>query len=554
MTTPSHRRLRLSLLAAALLSAPIAHAQQAPDAGRTLQETTPRPLEVPRPAPRLDIAPAKEADLLPGGQSVTLSRITIRGNTLYTEAELLALLGDYSGKSFDLAGLQALARKITEHYRTQGYPFARTLIPVQKLEGGVLALQVIEGRYGRITAQGDKADAAQAFLAPLKPGEVIATAPLERATLILSDQPGIKISPILRPGQEVGTGDLVVEVASEPAFKGELGIDNHGNRYSGEYRARANGQWDSPFMLGDQIKAQALLSDEGLWQGSLGYSLPLGTSGLRGGLGYAHTYYELGKDFANLKAHGTADVMSLDLSYPILRSLTANLILGVGVQHKALEDRQDATNTRNDKRSDLLPITLQFDRRDGSGITYGSLAYTAGRLKLDAVLEAADIASGRNTRGRFDKWNLDLARLQTTPLSNLTLFGRLSAQWAGKNLDSSERFLLGGATGVRAYPLGEASGDEGWLAQLEARYRLGAAEPYLFYDAGAIRFNAKPDGITPAVTKNHRLISGAGLGLRIASGPWNLNATIAWRNQGGQPQSDSQDRHPRAWLAAGWRF
>jgi len=103
-------------------------------------------------------------------------------------------------------------------------------------------------------------------------------------------------------------------------------------------------------------------------------------------------------------------------------------------------------------------------------------------------------------------------------------------------------------------PQGEGPGDAGWLAQLEARYRLGTAEPYLFYDAGAIRINAKPEGITPPVTDNTRFLSGAGLGLRLASGPWNLDAAIAWRIQGGKPQSDSHDRHPRAWLAAGWRF
>ncbi|WP_210756766.1 ShlB/FhaC/HecB family hemolysin secretion/activation protein [Caldichromatium japonicum] len=462
--------------------------------------------------------------------------------------------GDYRGRSYDLAGLKALARRITEHYRAQGYPFARAVLKAQKIEGGVLAIEIIEGRYGKVEAQGEMAEEAQAFLEALKPGEVISAAPLERATLILSDQPGIRVRPLLRPGQEVGAGDLIVEVGREPTLKGEVGLDNHGNRFSGQNRLRANVQADSPFLLGDQIKAQALVSDEGLWQGSLGYSLPLGASGLRGGLSYAHTYYELGKDFKNLKARGTADVAGLNLAYPLIRSQAANLILVAGYQHKALEDRQDATSTRNDKSSDLAPLALQFNRRDGSGLTYGTLAYTAGQLDLDAVLKAADIASGRDTRGHFDKWNLDLARLQTTPLSNLTLFGRLSAQWAGKNLDSSERFLLGGATGVRAYPQGEGLGDEGWLLQLEARYRLGAFEPYLFYDAGAVRVNAKPDGITPAVADNHRLISGAGMGLRLASGPWNLDAAIAWRNQGGQPQSDSQDHNPRAWLAASWRF
>ncbi len=544
---------RLPLVAALALAFP-AFAQQAPDAGQSLQQLTPPALTPPRPSPGVAVEPPAEDKAAPGGPTVRIESVRFVGNTVFTEAELSAALGEVKGRTFDLAGLRALAGKITDHYRTHGYPFARTLVPAQGLADGVLTLQIVEGRYGKVQAQGAMAGEAQGFLAALRPGAVIEAASLERATLILSDQPGVKVSPLIRPGQEVGTGDLVVEVARETVLKGELGLDNHGNRYTGQIRAKASLQADSPFMLGDQFLGRLLYTDEGLWLGSVSYNLPLGTSGLRGNAGYAHTYYELGKDFKNLGAHGTAKVTSLGLSYPILRSQKANLAVAVSYQHKALEDRQDAVGIRNDKSSDALPIVLQFDRRDGTGITYGALAYTAGRLKLDATLEAADIVSGTNTRGHFDKWNLDLARLQTTPVSNLTLFGRLSAQWAGKNLDSSESFVLGGASGVRAYPQGEGAGDEGYFVQLEARYRLGAAEPFAFYDAGYVRINAEPGGILPPVTDNTRSLAGAGLGVRYGSGPWSLEATLAWRTQGGEPTSDSQDRRPRLWVSAVWRF
>jgi len=38
------------------------------------------------------------------------------------------------------------------------------------------------------------------------------------------------------------------------------------------------------------------------------------------------------------------------------------------------------------------------------------------------------------------------------------VYGRVSAQWASKNLDSSQKFGLGGPNGVRAYPSGEGYG------------------------------------------------------------------------------------------------
>ena len=549
--TPS--RLAPLALVLATLPAALAFAQTAPDAGQLLQQERLAPM-LPKASPGIQIAPPATAATLPGGARVSLKAVRFTGNNMFSGEQLAAVLGNVSGKSFDLAGLQGLAQRISEHYRSAGYPFARAFVSEQKLTDAVLLIAVVEGRYGQVSAIGDVrfAAAAQGFLSELAPGAVIDSAHLERSTLILDDQPGIKTAPLIRPGQEAGTGDLVVTVSPAQALRGELGLDNQGNRYTGEYRARANLFWDSPFMLGDQISVRSNVSDEGQWLGNLGYSLPLGSTGLRGNVGYAHTRYELAKQFASLDATGTADITSLGLSYPLIRSQKTNLTLAGSYQYKKLADKQGATKTRNDKKSDVLPLVLVFDHRDGfagSGITYGSLSYTKGDLKLDAALQAADGTSAK-AQGSFDKWNLDVARIQATPVGNLTLFGRVSAQWAGKNLDSSEDFGLGGPNGVRAYPGGEGFGDEGWLAQIEARYQMGSFAPYAFYDAGQVKINKN----TWAAGSNDRDLSGYGMGLRYDAKNLSLDAALAWRDRGGQPTSDTVKRNPRLWLATGWRF
>ncbi|MBX5459779.1 MAG: ShlB/FhaC/HecB family hemolysin secretion/activation protein [Steroidobacteraceae bacterium] len=545
---------RITVLAAALIAAHPAWTQQQPDAGQVLQQTRPPTLPAPRPTPEVSVQAPPETTALHDGASVTLTRVKFSGNTVFSEAELRSVLGEVKDSHYDLAGLQGLARRITEHYRAAGYPFARAVIPAQRVADGVLLIEIIEGRYGKVAARGDLAEAADGYLAHLAPGAVIESSSLDRALLILADQPGVKVAPILRPGRDAGTGDLVVEVSRERMVKGEAGADNYGNRYTGQYRTKAVIQSDSPFMLGDQFRLQLLYTDEDLWLGSLSYGMPLKKSGLRARLDYSHTYYELGKDFADLKAHGTAKVASLGLSYPLIRSRNINLVVGLAYQTKDLADRQDAVSVRNTKRSDLIPVTLQFDRRDTWGMTYGQAVYTVGRLKLDAALTAADIASNTGTRGNFGKWNFDIARLNSTPIANLTLFGRASLQWAGGNLDSSESFILGGARGVRAYPEGEGNGDEGWFVQIEGRYRVGSAEPYLFFDAGSVKINADPARIIPAITDNTRSIAGAGLGLRYADRGWNVDAALAWRTKGGAPESDTRDDKPWLSVSGGYRF
>ena len=552
---------RFSLTAAAFAVAfpmSTAFAQQAPDAGQTLQLQQQAP-QLPRTGPVIDVQTQASSPTPSGGVQVMVQTIGISGNSLFTEAELLATLGDFAGKKYDFASLRELAERIAAHYREAGYLFARAFLPQQAAVDGRLRIEVVEGRYGKIQALGEQtlAGPAQGFLSSLKPDAVIDSASLERTTLVLDDQPAIKISPILRPGQEIGTGDLDVRVERTPGFSGDIGLDNHGNRYTGEHRVRANLQWDSPFTFGDQVTTRMIYSDEEMWLGSLGYSLPLGTSGLRGNIGYAHTYYQLAKDFANLGATGTAKVTSLGVTYPLIRSQKANLSLTATLQHKDLNDKQQSANTDDNKSSNSLPLSLQFDQRDGfwgGGITYGSVGYTLGNLKLNSTLENTDRTSGQNTRGSFDKWNLDIARVQATPVANLTLFGRVSSQWASKNLDSSESFSVGGANGVRAYPSGEGTGDEGWLVQLEVRYTMGSYSPYFFYDAGRATLNANNADLTIPGTPNHRSISGGGLGLRYARGDWNFDATLSLRSHGGKPQSDGADRNPRAWVTASYKF
>ncbi|SDD71711.1 Hemolysin activation/secretion protein [Massilia sp. PDC64] len=537
--------LPLALLVAASLPA---LAQQT-----SLQENA-RQLPQPRTgtAPAVQPAPAA-APVQAGGQQVTLRRVVITGNTRIGSAALLAAIGPVEGKSFDFASLEALAARVTAHYQQAGYPFARAYLPQQDLSSGELRVDVLEGRYGKVLAHGEPAfvGGAQGFLSALPHGDIIESARLERVTLLLDDQPGVRTVPLVRPGEEVGTGDLLVEVQRDHRYKGEAGLDNYGTRATGRMRAHASVDVDSPFMLGDQIAAQALYTEEGMWFGSVAYSAPLGYSGLRGRASFTHSYYDLAGSFAALGARGTADVASVGLSYPIVRSQVRNLILSASVDHKRLHDRQDATQTDTQKSSTVVPVTLSFDVRDQfihAGITFGALSWTRGKLGMNGDTQAIDAASARSA-GSFNRFNLDLARIQSLN-DRLDVYARVSAQWTGHNLDSSEKLGLGGVNGVRAYPNGEGYGDMGWVAQTEVRYAVGAVVPFLFYDAGRVTLNKSPW----TTLDNHRSLGGGGIGLRYARDAWTAGVTVAWRAHGGASQTDDSAQSPTVLANVAYRF
>lgn len=547
---------RSSLLTTSALLCTVlpALAQQA-GAQRSLEENAPRALSTPsvRPLPQAAVVTTPAPAMTGAPISVRVRGIAIGGNTAIATEQLLAAIGPYAGRSHDFAGLAALAARVSAYYQAHGYPFARAYLPRQQLTDGELRIEVLEGRYDRVLAQGEPALAAgaQPFLSSLASGALIESKGLERATLILDDLPGIKTIPVIRPGKDVGTGDLLVEVRRDHRYAGEIGIDNLGSIYTGRARAHANLDIDSPFMLGDQVLLQALYTDKQMWFGSAAYALPVGASGLRARVGVAHSYYALADNFSALDASGTADVASASLSYPLIRTQPMNVTLSTGYEHKRLNDRQGATDSASLKHTDTIPLSAGFDVRDsllGGAVTYGAVSVTAGRLHLDQSVLAADAASAR-TQGSFSKINLDLARIQGVA-PKLDLYGRISAQWAGKNLDSSQKFGLGGKNGVRAYPSGEGYGDQGGFLQAEVRYALGAFAPFAFYDAGRVTVNHR----TWTTGENARRLGGAGAGMRYLEGRVKAEFVAAWRTSGGAPRSDTRTSQPILWVNLDYRF
>ncbi|WP_210546552.1 ShlB/FhaC/HecB family hemolysin secretion/activation protein [Rhodoferax sp. PAMC 29310] len=501
--------------------------------------------------PKIPPAPSVAQPL--GGASVELQSVRVAGNTALSTEALLGALGDVKGQRFDMAGLNALVAKLEALYRSEGYSFTQVYLPAQDMKDGVLQVTVLEGRYGVIRTAGkdNLPEGAQPFLNyGFKQGDLIRNKALERTLLILDDQPGLKIHPVIKPGAAQGEADLTVNVERVSSTSGEVGFDNTGARSTGAYRLHGLLDINSPFRYGDKISLNGMLTNEQMWLGSIDYSVPIGASGLRGQIGHAHTSYQLGGQFSVLDAVGIANVTTAKLSYPLVRSQATNVLLSLGFQHKDLQDDYRAAGVVRNKSSNGVPVSLQFDKRDallGGGVTYGSLNWLAGKLTLDEALTVHDLAQ---TLGSFNKINIDVARIQNVA-GNLSFYARYSGQWASKNLDSSEKFNLGGYYGVRAYPLGEGVGDKGWFTQLEMRYIMGAVTPFLFYDSGQSNANAQPWGANANAT---RTVSGPGIGVRSFYGAWSLDATLAWRGKGGPSTSDGEDRNPRLYFMLGRRF
>ena len=124
---------------------------------------------------------------------------------------------------------------------------------------------------------------------------------------------------------------------------------------------------------------------------------------------------------------------------------------------------------------------------------------------------------------------------------SLAFYTGLSGQYASTNLDVVEKFQLGGANGVRAYPSGEAIGDKGLMLNLElrksvAKTKAGEFGVFGFYDAGSITqfTNLYPAAIAP-YSRNHYSIKGAGVGASLVNNEFGSVKVVFARKIGDNP-------------------
>ncbi len=544
------RGVVLCLLMAGFAS--VAVAQTPPDAGALLQEQQRQQQRVPGVTANDSDTTTERRSLLPApdpnAATVTIKRIRFTGaEGVAEETELQDVVSLALGETVDFKGLQHVVNWVTQHLRQRGYVLVQAYLPQQDITEGLVTIAILQGRLAGkqgdlLTVHGDSLRIDEKRLeamagASLAPDETIRHKDLERALLLMNDLPGISAGSTLAPGDTPGSARLNVNVTEGPRLNGMTWADNYGSRYSGLWRGNAQVNLDDPWGRGDQVRGFGTFSKD-YRAGTLGYSLPIGHRGLRLSADVTTLTYELGKQLTAAQLEGDALTVPVRLTYPLIRSRKGNVYATLGYAWKALEDTAAGVVYR-DRRVNSGMVALQADSRDrwmGGGFTDAYLGLTFGDLDLSKV--ATDVATdqaGAQAAGSFSRLNYRVSRVQNLD-GPWSFYAALQGQWAGNNLNSSEKFSLGGPYGVRAYPVNEGRGDQGFLTNVELRYSLpkptalGQWQFKAFYDTGFVKLNKDnyAGGVATATGRNLYSLSGAGLGVNLVkAGRYNVTASWA---------------------------
>ena len=516
-----------------------AHAQAIPPAGqpgvgqKALEQSRPEFQAPKQELPSLSVEDSRTVVDPGAGPRFIVKKINVTGNTLVGDDLLAPILDVGDGMEVTLGILHLIAQEITSLYGLQGYILARAYVPEQEIENGVVTIQVIEGKLGKIEVNGNekfKSEDIVARLKPLQNNPALKESTLEKYLLGLNATQGLKVKAVLKPGEVFGTSDLTLEAEESRTYRVAFDADNFGSRFTGEQRYGLTGEAGSLFRLGDRFSVRGVKSNEDQLYINPSYSIPIGSHGTTATLSYTFTDFNLGGNLVALNAGGQANIFTAELSHTLIRTRSAELYLSLGGEIRNFENGLAGAPSSDDKLRDVYFEAGGFFKDSLRAQTYYS-------LRLQQGFSESDVSDPFNSRaqGRGDALvsSFNITRYQSAFIGKAYFIIRARGQAVSKRVLSPDQFAIGGYGSVRGYPLAEAAGDNGYAVSTELvipfpfkwtvlkNPRMLQLDQILsfftFLDHGRVFVKNKQPG------EADQDLSGAGLGIRLNLPPLGAN-------------------------------
>ena len=491
-----------------------------------------------------------------------------------SDEEILETLKEQINKELTFSEIQLIAKKVQDFFRNKGYFLAQAFIPEQEVKDGIIEIFITEGKLdGKEPFELKKNNLRlkdnlpiSYFIEGLDGRLTIQN--LERSILNLNDVPGIKAKVSLKKGDDPYSSRVVIEAEEGPILTGSINMDNYGNRYTGQNRLTGTLYVNNPSQAGDQIIYRKTYSTSKNFDlNSVSYNFPLGRDGLRANISVNDLNYNIAKELkTEPMSQGDAQTFAINFNYPIERTAKRALFISQDINKKYLYNETTGV-VSSDKNIESYKTNMSIQYIDdflSGGYTQFSIDQSFGTLDLSGSasdLNTDQSSTGAKTNGNYAKTFVQFYRLQRI-VDKLDLQVLGAAQISNKNLDSSEKFILGGVSGVRAYPSGEASGDEGKKISYDLKYDASDYSFFsktdmfisVFYDYGTIQQYNDLLNIN-LTTPNKYSLKGWGASLDLLSGQ-KYGLKLGWADSlSGNPgktssgnNSDGKDNTSRYWF------
>ena len=397
------------------------------------------------------------------------------GGRLLPRVEVEAAVYPYLGPYRTTADVEQARGALEQAYRDKGYQTVSVQIPQQQVQGGVIVLEVMQGRVSRLRVRGSRyfsLEQVKREVPSLQEGQSPNFSQVTHDLLVLNGLPDRRVTPTLHAGQTPGTVDVDLNVKDTPPVHGSLEINNRYSSDTTPLRLNGSVSYDNLWQLEHSIGFSFQLSPEDANQVKVfsGYYLAripevswlsLMLQGTKqdsnvntlGGIGVA----------------GKGDVLGgrAILTLPAQKDFYHSLSLGIDYKHYTQDLLIAGTGT-------LTPVTYYPLSAAYSGTWLGKGYETDLNGSVSLALrgtgsdEAQFELNRHGARGDFIYFRGDLSHTRDLP-EGFQFFVKAQGQAADQPLVNSEQFSGGGLGTVRGYLESEELGDNGLFGSAEMR-------------------------------------------------------------------------------------
>ena len=474
----------------------------------------------------------------------------VEGVTLLPAGTVERAVYPFMGPGKSLDDVQKASEALEKIYHDAGYLTVLVTIPQQKVDDGVVMLQVTEATVNRLRVEDSRYFSPaqiKAALPAVAEGTVPNFSDMQDQMGVVGRDPDRRITPVLRAGQDSGTVDVDLKVEDQLPLHGAVDVNNRYTPPGLPTHADASLHWDNLWGLQHSIGLSVQTVPEDPTESTvytLNYNMPLPS-------GNSLAMYAVNSN-SNLlySAINTINVSNGHVygfryvaNLPALGSLSETATFGA--DYKAFGQTTLSTAGGGyDTPITYLPMTAGWDgswQGQGSSSKFGIALNFHSSDFVGAESDFANKAYKAHSNYTYFKGSAD----HTESFSNgWGLDVRSSWQLSGVPLISNEQFFIGGADTVRGYTESIASGDDGLTLTLEASTPsllphggqtaeglFNDVHGVIFVDSGAVQLQQPLDPTAQRVS-----LVGAGVGIR-ATGSHGLSLVLdsAWaqRSLGG---------------------
>lgn len=463
---------------------------------------------------------------------VFVSSIQVEGSTLFSAEELQGLVLTQLHRDLSMSDIRQICDTIRSRYVKAGYFLTRVYPPAQDIERGVLRIDVMEGKLGKVTVEGNryyKSAFIQSYFSRMV-GKPVQYDRFIKAIMLLNENSDLDAGAIFQKGEQRGLVDIILRVVDKRPVHLYANHNNYGSYTNSQHRTGGRLDYGNLLNDGDKLMATGVLGSpvKQLRFANLSYDFPISAPlGSKLNASYLYSDFEV-PVMKSLGFKGRSQIGTLKGTFPVKRERRFNSDLF------ALFDVKVITNYAVGQTASVDNLRVLR-----AGFHFDLLDRWKGRNLVDAYLSqgipsflgASSSVSSKSSRkgagGLFSIGNLNIERLQQLPWNSFFLIN-FNGQLSPSKLPLAEQIYIGGIGTVRGFPLASGLGDNGYFLNLELRMPpFGLSDrkvPFmkkswkeflqfvLFVDNGMTALNNDPSNETEHV---HMTSAGAGCNLNL---------------------------------------